>query len=118
MKAIFNRLFNRIRGYFPSLLPTGTEAFHKWSDKLIETYPMPTEDKDSLKFALATTIMHLGPQDHHKANEYFYRTIVAGASKQVAHSVFTDIKLSQKAAAEKLAAEELAAKNVISIQQS
>lgn len=79
-------------------LPNGAEEFDQLIQDLREEYVLPTEDNDSLKFVIATTIMHLGPLDSHKTLEFFYKTIVAGAAKQVAHSVFREIKERQVAA--------------------
>lgn len=88
-------------------LPTGTEEFETLVSDLKNEYgsELPTVDDDSLRFVIATTIMHLGPLDAYKSLEFFYKTIVGGASKQVAHYVFRDIKLKQEAA-QKAATEE------------
>lgn len=82
-------------------LPTGIVEFDSMILDLKTAYgaELPTVDDDSLKFVIATTIMHLGPLESHKSLEFFYKTIVAGAAKQVAHYVFRDIKLKQEEAA-------------------
>ena|ERR1700677_910585 len=82
-------------------LPTGMTEFQALITQLKESYgeSLPTQDETTLKFVIATTIMHLGPLDSHKSLEFFYKTIVAGASKQVAHAIFRDIKLQQEAEA-------------------
>ncbi len=82
-------------------LPTGMQEFNKLVEDLKNFYGpnLPTQDETTLKFVIATTIMHLGPLDSHKSLEFFYKTIVAGAAKQVAHAVFRDIKLQQEAEA-------------------
>lgn len=88
-------------------LPVGLEDFEKLVSDLHAEYgnELPTADTDSLKFVIASTIMHMGPLDSHKSLEFFYKTLVSGASKQVAHFVFRDIKLKQEATA-KAAAEQ------------
>lgn len=94
-------------------LPTGVSTFNAWADSFYDLYQMPTEDRNSVKFALAAMIMHLGPQDAYKSKHYFYLSLLAGASKQVAGSVFTEIKENQRKA--QIAAE-LEAQNVPTIQ--
>lgn len=80
-------------------LPTGVEEFETLVSDLKAEYgaELPTVDDDSLRFVIATTIMHLGPLDAFKSLEFFYKTIVGGASKQVAHFIFRDVKLKQEA---------------------
>jgi len=98
MKTKLVRLVKQIRGLFPSALPTGVTAFESWAEDIIATYDLPTSDKDSIKFTLATIIMHLGPQAASKPKYYFVLTLRAGAAKQVAGQVFTDIKTKAKEA--------------------
>lgn len=90
-------LFKRFLGLFPSELPTGMAAFDAWVGELVSTYPMPTTDADSIKFVLASIILRLGPQTAYKSKFYFYLTLKAGASKQVAGECFQQIKLKQQA---------------------
>ena len=90
------RLFKVIRAYFPSALPNGLSAFNTWADSFSDTYEMPTADQDSIRWALSTTIMHLGPQVAYKSKFYFFLTIKAGAAKQVASQAFTTIKETQQ----------------------
>lgn len=99
------RIIKQIRGMFPSPLPTGVTAFNAWADDLQATYTLPTEDKDSIRFTLASIIMHLGQQAGMKSKYFFYITLKAAASKQVAGQVFSDIKENQRALAVKAAEE-------------
>ena len=99
------RIIKQIRGLFPSPLPTGVTAFHAWSDDLQATYILPTEDKDSIRYTLATIIMHLGQQAGNKSKYFFYITLKAAAAKQVAGAVFSEIKEKQRAEAAKAAEE-------------
>lgn len=92
-------LFKRFLGLFPSALPTGMVAFDDWANDLAAIYPMPTADADSIKFVLASIILRLGPQTAFKSKFFFYLTLKAGASKQVAGECFQQIKLKQQAAA-------------------
>lgn len=97
-------------------LPVGAEDFEKLVADLQEVYgdELPTKDVDTLKFVIASTIMHLGPLDSHKSLEFFYKTLVAGAAKQVSHHFFREVKLKQEAA---IKAAEEAAKNSTDVQQ-
>ncbi len=112
MKTVTQKLkkfANKIRFLFPSKLPQGMSEFEPWADSIIETYDLPTSDRDSILFVLATLIMHLGPTADRKPKHYFAVSIGAGAAKQVASGQFQAIKARQeearKAAAAKAAAE-------------
>lgn len=100
----------------PSRLPVGVTEFHAWVDSFMELYEFPTKDMDSIKFAFATMIMHLGPTDDVKPKEYFYKALMAGAAKQVAGEVFREIKIRQEEA--RKAAEAAAALEASSNEQS
>ena len=103
------KLAKQVRGLFPSNLPVGVEAFNSWALELSETYDLPTKDLDSVKFTLASIIMHSGPKDDKKSNIHFVRTMRAAAAKQIAGHVFYEIKTQQQEAAAKAAAESSAA---------
>ncbi len=94
-----------LRAFLPSRLPVGMKEFDDWAESFHEIYTMPTSNKDSVKFTLATIVMHLGSTIAYKSKFFFYLTIQASAAKQVAGTAFYDIKERQKAA-------ELAAKDV------
>lgn len=105
------KLFNQVRGLFPSALPTGMSQFDAWHEKLVATYDLPTQDRDSVRYALATMILHLGPTAAFKPQYYFVLAIRSACAKQVAGAAFQEIKLRQQAeekarqeAAHKLAA--------------
>jgi hypothetical protein len=94
------RVANQIRGLFSSKLPTGVTEFQSWADSIIDTYDLPTKDRDSVLFALAATLVNLGPTVASKPKYYFVLIIRAGAVKQVAGHFFYEIKQKQKAAQE------------------
>jgi hypothetical protein len=79
--------------------------FETWAASIITTYDFP--NNDSVRFALATMIIHSGPQDDAKPKYQFARAVRASMSKQIAGGVFQDIKTrqieAQKAEAAKLA---------------
>lgn len=92
------KLARQVRYALPSRLPQGVSEFDTWADSIINTYDLPTSDRDSILFALSTMIMHLGPSDAYKPKLYFAIAIRAGAAKQVASSHFQAIKVRQREA--------------------
>lgn len=91
------RKFNQFLGLFPTKLPVGMSEFQTFVDSLQSTYTLPTEDRDSIEFAVATMVMRLGPQTAFKSKFYFYISINAGCAKQIAGTAFHDIKVRQQA---------------------
>lgn len=87
-------------------LPLGDKEFEEWSDRIISGVPaLYHTEKSSMKFALATMIMQLGPQESHKPDIYFLKTLLKGASNQVAHAKLTFYKDEVKKKAEEEALE-------------
>lgn len=101
MKQQLKRLFNRFLALLPSRLPQGIAEFEAWAVSIIVIYGMP--DNDSVRFALAVAILHLPSTAAYKPKEYFGRTLIKGASSQVAGQVMEDLKAKQKAAAQEAA---------------
>lgn len=100
----------------PMPLPMGRAEFEEWSDRIISgaiiqgaeglIVPGGTgDDVRSLKFALASMIMHLGPCESHKPDAYFIHALRKGACNQVAHAVIMEYKTEQKAKEDALKAE-------------
>jgi hypothetical protein len=88
-------VFLRILSYFPRQLPVGMTAFNTWSSRII-TLCGPLADETSMRFALASQIMHLPPQSSKRADQYFIRSMLKSAANQVASQVFQDIKTKQQ----------------------
>lgn len=87
-----------LKSYLPTPLPVGMTAFNKWAQEVI-TITGPIADEKSLKYAIASQIIHL---DHKKSNmpmQYFVRCLRKAAANQVASQVFQDIKREQEEAA-------------------
>ncbi len=99
------RFYNQVRGFFPSPLPTGVSEFNSWVDSIAYTYQLPTSDQDSLRFSLASQVMHLGPTVASKPKYYFALALRAGAAKQIAGNAFYEVKQNQAARQAALAAE-------------
>lgn len=102
----------------PRPLPMGRQDFEQWSDRIISGAIIPggEEDpaafKDSVKFALAEMIMHLGKTESHKEDAFFIHTLRKGAANQVAHMMMKELKAKheERSQAKKLAEEEAAKK--------
>lgn len=97
MKAKVRKLIDKVRAFFPSPVPQGVSEFESWAKSIIDLYEFP--DNDSVRFALATMILHSGPTAAYTSKRYFALMVKAGAAKQVASQVFQDIKTRQLAAA-------------------
>lgn len=95
----------KVRNLMPSPLPRGMAEFDAWALSIIDTYDFP--NNDSVRFALATMIIHAGPQDDARPKHLFAQAVRASMSKQIAGAQFQDIKQrqieAQKAEAAKLA---------------
>lgn len=107
-----NNVFLKIKKYVQkklakrsTALPRGMAEFEAWSNSIIDIYDLPAND--SLKFALATMLLHLGPAEAYKPKEYFGLCALKGATSQIAHSIMMELKEKQqvRAKAEQEAAE-------------
>lgn len=91
----FKRTAYKAIGFFPTGLPQGMAAFEKWASRIIFTY-QPAADDNSVRWALANMIMHLGHTDSHKPWRYFAKALHKAAANQIAAGVFNEIKEKQK----------------------
>jgi hypothetical protein len=89
------RLRHKALSFLPSALPTGVTEFHTWYNSIMTAYGEGLPNNDSTKFAIAAQIMHLGPTEANKPKRYFGLALRAGAAKQVAHAVFSELKEKQ-----------------------
>ena len=85
------------RSYFPTALPVGVTAFNKWADDII-TLTGPIADEQSLKFAIATQVMHAPNDKSALPMQWFVRRILKTAANQIAGNAFQEIKTAQLAA--------------------
>jgi len=98
LNSILNSIRNlalKLRALFPSAMPIGLAEHKAWADSIISLYDFP--DNDSVRFALATMVLHLGPTAAYRSKFYFSIMLKAGAAKQVASAVFQEIKIKQQA---------------------
>lgn len=90
-------------------LPVGITEFETLISDMMTEYAgeLPTMDVESLKFVISTSIMHMGPTECTSSMDFFFKTLVAGAAKQIAHHIFQETKRKQmqKDADERAAAE-------------
>lgn len=108
MKALVSKLkllWTKAQAFFPSAVPIGRTAFDVWADSIIQPWGFP--DNESLRFALASMVMHLGPTDAFKPRWYFVKTLRTAMAKQVASTVFVEIKEKQQAAEAKAARDKI-----------
>lgn len=95
--AKFKHILNLILSYLPRRLPVGMSEFEAWSGRIIALSGQ-FADSDSMKFALASNVMHLGAQKSSIPDQYFIRSMRKAAANQVAAQVFQDIKIKQQEA--------------------
>lgn len=72
-------------------LPVGIAEFDVWSDRIISGTLLPA-DNDSMKFALSTMLLHLGPQEDHREDAYFIHSLRKSAVNQIAHAKMKELK--------------------------
>lgn len=84
--------------YFPRPLPTGMTQFETWSNRIISQAGQ-FADVDSMKWALASHVMHLDAVKAYVPDQYFIRALRKAAANQIASQVFQDIKNKQAARA-------------------
>lgn len=109
MKEKIKRLLRKVLAMLPSRLPSGVSEFEAWSVDIIDLYEAP--NNDSIRFALATMILHAGAQDAYKSKHFFGISLRKSMANQVAAAVMQDLKTKQQEAiAREAAAKEAAEK--------
>lgn len=93
------RFLNKLLVLVPRPLPVGMSEFMIWSDRIISLSGQ-FADADSMRFALASQIMHLGAQKSRVPDQFFVSSMRKAAANQVASQVFQDIKTKQMQAAQ------------------
>lgn len=83
-------------------LPTGVTEFHEWADRIISG-ALLTATPESQKFALANTLINLGPTVAYETDHYFISVLRKHAVNQVADAMRNQLREEVKA---RLAAEE------------
>jgi hypothetical protein len=99
------KLYNKVLFRFPTKLPNGATEFETFYKSIVQTYDFP--DNDSVRFALATMILHAPESMAYAPKFWFVRRLIKGAANQVASQVFTEMKIKQKAAEDAAKAEQV-----------
>lgn len=119
-------LIKRLLSFLPTPLPVGLAQFNTWSDSILELSGNYA-DADSMKFALASMVIHAGPPKNSKnqtqpgflPKNHFVQGLRKSAANQVASQIFQDIKAkleaAQKAATEKQKAEVTATSEALTL---
>ena len=87
-------VFQKVKDFFPTRLPIGMTEFKTWSDTLVSTYNFP--DNDSIRFSLASMILHLGSTSAYKANRFFVLSMKKAMANQIAAAVMQELKTRQE----------------------
>lgn len=96
MKKKLIKTVKQLLAFIPRTLPTGMTEFQKLVSDLKETYDLPTISDDDIYNALAAMIINGPALLIKRPLRYFYLAFVAGAQKQVAGAVFTEVKYRVK----------------------
>lgn len=105
----------------PRPLPLGRQDFNDWSDRIISGALIPGVDVESQRFALANSLLHLGPTESHKPDAHFIHILRKLAINQVAHAMAQENRAivkqrEDKELADKKAAEDAKTKETAPIQ--
>lgn len=84
----------RLLAYLPEPLPVGMSEFNAWSDAIIELSG-EYADKDSMRFAIASILIHADSKIGSLSKHYFIVRLRKSAANQIASQVFQDIKTKQ-----------------------
>lgn len=77
-------------------LPIGRDQFMEWSERIISG-ALVDADSDSQRFALASMVLQLGPNDAFKADRHFVSQLRKVAANQTAHTLAQEFKLAAQA---------------------
>ncbi len=78
-------------------LPLGAKEFEEWSDRIISGACIPGATPESIKFALADQLLHLGPTVDFECDLYFIKCLRKFAINQVADAKRHEIRDAAKA---------------------
>lgn len=112
MKQLLNQLLSKL----PRKLPVGVTQFNTFCDRII-ALAGPYADKDSMRFAIASVIIHSDATRSRYSDSYFLERLRKSAANQVASQVFQDIKNAQIEAAKQQAEATASSQDVASGEQ-
>lgn len=87
-KAVISQQLDELRP-----LPIGRDQFMQWSERIISG-ALVDADSDSQRFALASMVLQLGPNDAFKADKHFVSQLRKVAANQTAHTMAQEFKLA------------------------
>lgn len=76
-------------------LPKTIPEFEAWSDKIIELANLPTQNTETQKFALASMLLQIKPDQSYKSNMYFASLLKKAATDQLATQVIDNLRLAR-----------------------
>lgn len=100
LKNVLTKIYLQFLATRSTPLPVGTKEFDVWSDSIIELSGQYA-DRDSMRFALASIMIHADAKHGSLSKKYFIDRLRKSAANQIASQVFQDIKTKQAEAAAK-----------------
>jgi hypothetical protein len=83
----------------PRPLPMGKEETEEWARRIIAGAAIPGATYESQLGALMVMLMSLGPQEDHKSDGFFIKSLRKAAANEVASQIFQDVKKAYQEAA-------------------
>jgi len=93
----FKNFIQKILNLIPTKIPVGVTEFEKWASSIIKTYGFP--DNDSVRWALAVKVLHMGETEAYKAKHYFFLALHKAMANQIVSHVIQELKTKQTVAA-------------------
>lgn len=80
-------------------LPMGRKEFDEWAERIVSGAgdAINAVEPKSVKYVLANLLMHLGPQEDHKPDIFFIKSLRKGAVNQVADAIRRELYDERKA---------------------
>lgn len=97
LKNKVKKVLMKVASFLPSRLPQGMTEFGIWADSIIYAYDIP--DNDSMRFALATQILHAESGRAYRPKRLFAMQLYKAMSNQVAAGIMQELKDKQVALA-------------------
>lgn len=94
MKRSIIRVKLFLLSLLPTLLPTTPKDLETFCSDIIQLGAWPAND--SFRHAIATMILHLGPETIRKPKYYFYKAVFSSITKQNAYQLQQDLKRKEK----------------------
>ena len=76
-------------------LPIGKTQFMEWSDRIIKG-SLIDAGHESLRFALASMVMHMGPTEAFREDAFFILQLRKAAVNQTSYAIMEELKEKQK----------------------